>query len=67
MRMLLTSISNRIIAKFRTLTPQFSSAIRSSIAGVDLVSPLIGLSDDQKEFYQLARHFADNEMKPFAC
>jgi hypothetical protein len=34
--------------------------------GKDLVSPLIGLTNDQTEFYNLARDFADNEMKPYA-
>ena len=34
--------------------------------GLDLISPVIGLSDDQKEFYHLAREFADSEMRPYA-
>ncbi len=27
---------------------------------------MIGLSGDQKQFYHLAREFADSEMRPFA-
>lgn len=36
------------------------------LQGVDVVAPTIGLSEDQESFYDLARGFADNEMKPYA-
>jgi isobutyryl-CoA dehydrogenase len=38
----------------------------SRITGVDVVSPLIGLTEDQQTFYRLAKDFSDQEMKPFA-
>ena len=36
------------------------------LQGVDCVAPTIGLTEDQQSFYELARGFADNEMKPHA-
>lgn len=43
-----------------------STATKVSTTGVEVVSPMIGLTDEQKEFYKLARNFADNEFKPHA-
>jgi hypothetical protein len=43
-----------------------TTATKVAATGLDVVSPLIGTSDDQKEFYNLAKAFADNEMKPHA-
>jgi isobutyryl-CoA dehydrogenase len=34
--------------------------------GVEIVDPTIGLTGDQAEFYNLARSFADKELRPFA-
>ena len=34
--------------------------------GLDSVHPTIGLNADQASFYELARGFADKELKPFA-
>ena len=34
--------------------------------GIDIVSPLIGLTQEQSSFYEVAREFADKEMKPKA-
>jgi alkylation response protein AidB-like acyl-CoA dehydrogenase len=34
--------------------------------GVEAISPTIGLNDDQKEFYTLARSFADQQLRPGA-
>jgi isobutyryl-CoA dehydrogenase len=42
----------------------FSS--RVAFTGNDIISPTIGLTEDQNEFYQLAKNFSDNEMAPFA-
>lgn len=39
----------------------------SSLKGNDLISPLIGLSDDQQVFYNLAKQFAENELAPYAA
>ena len=44
---------------------RFSTA-RQSASGIEIVSPLIGLTNDQTEYYNLARQFADNEMRPNA-
>ncbi len=45
----------------------FSTATRAPTAtGAAIVDPVIGLTDDQAEIYQLARGFADNELKPYA-
>jgi isobutyryl-CoA dehydrogenase len=44
-----------------------ATATKVAASGVEVISPLIGLTDDQKEFYSLAKNFADNEMKPFAA
>ena len=38
----------------------------AAATGIDAVTPLTGLSEDQSSFYELARDFADNEMRPFA-
>lgn len=40
--------------------------LSSKTTGVNLVSPLIGLTSDQMSFYGVAREFADVEMKPNA-
>lgn len=37
-----------------------------SASGVAIIDPLIGLTSDQREFYQLARTFADEQLRPFA-
>lgn len=34
--------------------------------GVAVIDPIIGLTSDQAEFYQLARTFADEQLRPFA-
>ena len=34
--------------------------------GIDVISPLIGLNDERCEYYELAKTFADKEMRPFA-
>jgi alkylation response protein AidB-like acyl-CoA dehydrogenase len=34
--------------------------------GLEIVNPLIGLTNDQINYYQLAKSFADKEIKPFA-
>lgn len=39
----------------------FASAI-----GQEIISPTIGLSDDQLEFYKSARSFADKELRPYS-
>lgn len=39
---------------------------RASSRGIDIISPIIGLSDDRTQFYKLARDFADKELKPNA-
>lgn len=43
-----------------------SSKSRVTATGSEIVSPIIGLADDQAEYYNLARQFADNEMRPHA-
>jgi isobutyryl-CoA dehydrogenase len=35
--------------------------------GVAVIDPAIGLSEEQLEFYNVARSFADNELRPFAA
>lgn len=35
--------------------------------GVAVIDPTIGLSEEQLEFYNVARAFADNELRPFAA
>lgn len=38
----------------------------SSTTGHDIISPTIGLSEDQLEFYKAARSFADKELRPYS-
>lgn len=47
-------------------TIKFTQAARlsRSATGIDIIDPLIGLSEDQAEFYNLARNFAKNELFP---
>ncbi len=52
-----------------TMKKAFLSATATrpvSATGLEVVSPLIGLTADQSEFYSLARDFADKELKPYA-
>jgi hypothetical protein len=37
-----------------------------SAKGIDIISPTIGLTEEKSEFYNLARNFADNELRPHA-
>ena len=37
----------------------------SKLVGEDVVRPTIGLDEDARTFYDLAKSFADNEMKPY--
>jgi len=39
----------------------------SAASGVDIVSPRIGLTPEQEEYYSLAKQVADSELKPFAA
>ena len=39
---------------------------RGLSTGVEIISPLINLTDDQSSYYSLARAFADKEMRPYA-
>ncbi len=39
---------------------------QSGKSGLDCVHPTIGLNEEQASFYQLARDFANNELKPYA-
>ena len=54
-RALATATKN---AKFRGLA--------TSRVPLDLVSPTLGLTQDQVSFYSLARNFADEELRPYA-
>jgi alkylation response protein AidB-like acyl-CoA dehydrogenase len=38
----------------------------SAAKGIDIISPTIGLSEERKEYYNLARNFADTELRPHA-
>lgn len=59
----------------RTLVSRFAkssglSALRSastSARGVEVISPTIGLSEARTEYYNIARAFADAELKPNAA
>jgi alkylation response protein AidB-like acyl-CoA dehydrogenase len=49
------------------LTPTLRHFSRVVLTGNDIISPTIGLNEDQQEFYQLAKQFADKEMAPNAA
>lgn len=38
-----------------------------SSTGLDIISPLIGLNEDQVEFYEVVHDFADKELRPFSA
>jgi len=42
-------------------------SIRRFASRVDVVSPVIGLNEEQTQFYNLALSFAQTEMQPFAA
>jgi len=50
----------------RVVSRRLLSTRAKTATGVEIVDPTIGLSSDQAEFYNLARSFADKEMRPFA-
>lgn len=52
------------IIKARLLST--ATAPKVSAKGVDIIAPTIGLSEEKTEFYNLARSFADNELRPHA-
>lgn len=43
------------------------SSRTASSTGLDIVSPTIGLNEDQINFYNVARAFADKELRPFSA
>lgn len=46
---------------------RFSTTTKAPPAtGIAILDPTIGLTEEQAEFYNLARGFADNELRPFA-
>lgn len=53
----------------RVVGPAFSTAVSGKTAskGIEIISPEIGLNEDQTEFYSLARSFADKELRPHAA
>jgi isobutyryl-CoA dehydrogenase len=55
----------RSLSSKQVVTKCFST--RTVLTGNDIISPTIGLSEDQKEFYELAKQFADNELAPNAA
>eukprot|EP01036_Dinobryon_divergens_P030531 gene30530-39787_t len=59
-------ITRALIQNKRCVWKKLSTTSAVVAKGLDLISPVIGLSDDQKEFYHLAREFADSEMRPYA-
>jgi hypothetical protein len=53
-------LSVKVVRSFSTTTKA------PPATGIAILDPTIGLTADQAEIYQLARSFADNELKPFA-
>lgn len=43
-----------------------SLSSRVNCTGIDIIDPTIGLNEDQRTFYDLARSFADEKLAPFA-
>ena len=39
----------------------------ANLTGAELISPAIGLNEDQKAFFELAKQFSDTELKPYAA
>ncbi|RYH20184.1 hypothetical protein EON65_24305 [archaeon] len=58
---LLPSVRGSVVAR-----KAFSTSTKAVAIGLEVVDPSIGLTPEQTEFYQLARQFADNELKPNA-
>lgn len=56
----------RALCKKQSIAKSRGLATVAKATGVDVISPLIGLNQDQTEFYNLARSFADTELRPFA-
>ena len=52
------------VFKARSLSTATASKVNAK--GLDIIAPTIGLSEDKTEFYNLARSFADNELRPHA-
>lgn len=63
--MIRNSGSRLLLNNIKTLRGCLSTKV-ATVTPLELVSPTIGLSEDQANFYNLAREFADNEMRPFA-
>jgi hypothetical protein len=53
------------ISRFNVIK-RYQSSFVKALKGLDSVFPSIGLSEDQVEYYSLARGFAEKEMKPYA-
>ena len=43
-----------------------ATAAKVGAKGLDIIHPTIGLTEERTEFYNLARSFADNELRPYA-
>lgn len=59
-----TSILCKKIVNVRALAT--ATPTKVSAKGVEIISPTIGLTEEKTEFYNLARNFADNELRPHA-
>jgi isobutyryl-CoA dehydrogenase len=60
-----------VLSCSRTLSARsFTNSVKvgraAQATGMDIISPLIGLNEERTEFYNLAKNFADNELKPYA-
>ena len=64
----LVMLLRRIVSRgFPTNLARGLSTSAATITGREVISASIGLNEDQRNFYELAKSFSENEMKPFAA
>jgi len=52
----------------RTLNSKKAMSTKvAAVVGAGLISPTIGLNEDQREFFELAKKFSESELKPYAA
>ena len=60
-----TKFSNKFLRRSAVVAARTMGS--ASFSALEVVSPSIGLNEEQVAFYNLAKSFADSDMKPYAA
>lgn len=66
-RRVISSLSSIPSRSFPALRSSLSTSATATISGTEVISASMGLNEDQATFYELAKSFSENELKPYAA